>query len=158
MWLYKEKLFDENINEYEGFVYCITNLINQKKYIGKKHFWSRIKQKNKNRKITKESDWKNYFGSCEELLKDIADLGEQNFKREILFLCIFKKEMTFLEEKLQWENNVLLNDGWYNTCIGGKYFVREKHIYSAIHREITKKNNKWKEIRSKKLNRIINDI
>ena len=35
-WLYKGKQVNEISNEYEGFVYLITNLTNNRKYVGKK--------------------------------------------------------------------------------------------------------------------------
>ena len=39
MWLFENKEFDpadSRIDELAGFVYCITDLTNNKKYIGKK--------------------------------------------------------------------------------------------------------------------------
>ena len=39
MWFYKDKEFSEkDIENYFGFVYCITNLKTNRKYIGKKFF------------------------------------------------------------------------------------------------------------------------
>ena len=67
-WKYKNKLFEsEDIGDYVGFVYIITDLSNNKKYIGKKNFWSTrrlppLKGKSRRRTVKKESDWKDYFG------------------------------------------------------------------------------------------------
>ena len=39
-WLFKGSPFlSENIDDLYGFVYCITNTDNDKKYIGRKYFW-----------------------------------------------------------------------------------------------------------------------
>lgn len=59
--------------------------------------------------------------------------------------------MTFMEQKEQWDRNVLLTDSYYNTNIGGKFFVREKKIYWAEAKEITTKNNKWRKIKSESM-------
>jgi hypothetical protein len=151
-WLYKNELFETpDKNPFEGFVYIIENLNNKKLYIGKKHFWSRRKNKKTGRRETKESDWKDYYGSSEELKKDIDILGKENFKRTIIHLCIYKKQMTFWEEKEQWNRNVLLSDEYYNTNIGGKYFVRERKIYLSTEKEITTKNEKWRQIKSEQM-------
>jgi group I intron endonuclease len=151
-WLYQEQEFSvPNPNPYEGFVYVIENMINKKLYVGKKHFWTRQKNRKTGRREKKESDWQLYYGSSEELKSDIEKYGLENFKRTILHLCIYKKQMTFLEQKEQWDRNVLLNDNYYNTNIGGKFFVRERKIYWATHKEITTKNNKWREIKSESM-------
>ena len=51
MWYYKDKEFDVAPEEYQGFVYLITELYTNKKYIGKKFFWKpKILPKNKKRK------------------------------------------------------------------------------------------------------------
>ena len=59
--------------------------------------------------------------------------------------------MTFWEEKEQWDRNVLLDDGYYNTNIGGRYFVRERKIYLSSEKEITTKNEKWRQIKSEQM-------
>jgi len=147
-WLYKDKIFETpEKNSFEGFVYIIENLTNNKLYIGKKHFWSRRKNKKTGRRETKESDWRDYYGSSDELKKDIDALGKEMFKRTILHLCIYKKQMTFLEEKEQWDRNVLMCDNYYNTNIGGRYFVKERKIYTSTEKQITTKNEKWRQIK-----------
>ena len=40
MWKYNNEEFNETPEEYQGFVYEITELSTGKKYIGKKNFWS----------------------------------------------------------------------------------------------------------------------
>ena len=120
MWLYNEKTLDENtLLGYIGFVYMITNLTNGRKYIGKKLLkFKKTKQvKGRKKSFLVDSDWKTYFGSNKVLQEDVKNLGEQNFKREILHLCKTKGMCNYLEAKLQFENNVLESDEWYNDYI-----------------------------------------
>ena len=51
-WKYNGEDFIEIKNKMEGFVYIITNLTNHKKYIGKKHFWTRQKDRKTGRRKT----------------------------------------------------------------------------------------------------------
>jgi hypothetical protein len=124
-WKYSGIDFTETSSEYEGFVYLITNLKNGKKYIGKKTFWFRQKNKKTGKRELRESDWKSYFGSCQELISDVKVLGKENFLREILYLCKSKKSMTYYEIKEQFNRNVLEYDEYYNTNIGGRYFHKD---------------------------------
>lgn len=124
-WKYNGKEFVEAPKGMEGFVYIITNLTNNKKYIGKKHFWSRQKDRKTGRRKTKESDWKKYFGSCEELIEDVKELGEDKFLREILYLCPHKKSMSFYETMEQFKRDVIFREDYYNTNVEGKYFSTE---------------------------------
>ena len=128
-WLYKDKEFtEEMIGDNYGFVYLITNTINNKKYIGKKFFYSsKTKQvKGKKKKIKVSSDWQSYFGSNEELKKDVIMHGQEKFIRTILHLCKSKGECGYLEAKEQFVNGVLENDNFYNTWIMVR--VRKSHI------------------------------
>ena len=126
-WLYNDNLF-EDIADYVGFVYLITNLQNGRKYIGKKNFYfsktRTVKGKKKRSKV--ESDWKEYFGSNKELLEDVEKLGQENFKREIIKLCKSKGEFGYYEAKYQFENNVLESNDYYNTWIMVR--VHKKHL------------------------------
>jgi len=118
-WLFNNEPFLDPGENY-GFVYIITNLIDGRKYIGKKFFWtSKRKQVNKVRKRYKaESDWKEYWSSSDELKADIEKLGKEHFKREIIHLCKTKGVTNYLEAKEQFERAVLENkELWYNTWI-----------------------------------------
>ena len=137
MWYFNGKLFEEVDKKYEGFVYLITNLTNDKKYIGKKHFWSRQKDRKTGRRKTKESDWKKYFGSCDELIEDVKLLGEDKFSREILYLCPHKKSMSFYETMEQFKRDVILREDYYNTNVEGKFFSSEvDNIYSIVKKSL----------------------
>lgn len=131
MWLYENREYDETPEEYQGFVYEIEELSTGKKYIGKKNFW-RPKILPKNSKRTRrvrtrvESDWKNYFGSSKEVQALVESNGIENYKREILRLCKTKGEMSYYEAKLQFENDVLLSDDYYNEFIGCK--IHSRHL------------------------------
>lgn len=131
MWLYKDKEFNVETDrgDFIAFVYLITNIQTGRKYIGKKLFYShKYKMVNKKRKKIKiESDWMDYWSSSEELKKDVQSLGKENFKREIIYLCISKGTANYLETKEQMDNRVLENsDLWYNGIINCR--VNRKHI------------------------------
>lgn len=133
MWYFNNEPFDEVDKEMEGFVYLITNLTNNKKYIGKKNFWERRKDPKTGRRKTKESSWRSYFGSCDELKEDVKLLGADKFKREILYLCPHKKSMSYYETYEQFRRNVLLKEDYYNTNISGNFYSSEKErIYSKV--------------------------
>lgn len=121
-WIYNFNELTQAPEEYTGFVYEITNIPFDKKYIGQKLFW-KVKKlpplKGKTRKRTKtvESDWQDYWGSSNKLLEDIALQGTQDFKREILVMCRNKTEMNYNEAALQFNRDVLLRDDYYNGII-----------------------------------------
>jgi len=128
-WLYSNKDFtEEQIGENYGFVYLITNLTNNKKYIGKKFFYSSKTKvlKGKKKKYKVSSDWQTYYGSNEELKKDVIIHGRENFTREIIHLCKSKGECGYLEAKEQFVNGALESDEYYNTWIMVR--VRKSHI------------------------------
>lgn len=135
-WTYKGKEFtSDDIGEYQGFVYQITNLENGKKYIGKKFFIKpKVLPKTKSRKrrvrTTVESDWKTYFGSSERLLEDIAtwddNRRDMEISREILRLCKTKGECSYYEIKEQLAVDALLDDNYYNSFVGCK--IHRRHL------------------------------
>jgi hypothetical protein len=132
-WIYNDKIFNEAPKDMEGFVYLITNLTNNKRYIGKKHFWERRKDPKTGKRRKRESTWKKYFGSCEELIEDVKNLGEDKFLREILYICPHKKSMSYYETYEQFNRNVIMNEEYYNVNIEGKFFSSEKErIYDKV--------------------------
>jgi len=131
MWLFENKAVDSDIiDNYIGFVYCITNNVTGKKYIGKKLFKNtrrtKVKGQTRRKKTVKESDWKEYWGSNKVLQEDVNTLGEDNFERIILKLCKTKGECNYWEAKYQMQYEVLESDDWYNEWIMVK--VHRSHI------------------------------
>jgi len=134
MWYYEDKLYEDTPEEYQGFVYQITELDTGKKYIGKKFFWKpktlpKTKTRKRRVKTRVESDWKSYYGSSKEVQQIVEDRGSDSFKREILRLCKTKGECSYYEAKLQFEFDVLLRDDYYNEFIGCK--IHSKHVKSS---------------------------
>jgi hypothetical protein len=128
-WEYKNIDFkEEDIGDNYGFVYVITNLITNKKYVGKKFFYSlRTKVvKGKKKRIKISSDWQTYYGSNTELQNDVKLHSEASFKREIIHLCKTKGECGYLEAKEQFEREVLESSDYYNSWIMVR--VRKSHI------------------------------
>ena len=128
-WLYQGKEWqlpeDFNPDVVYGFVYLITNKKDQKKYVGKKFFWSKktlpITKKRKRRKRLKvESDWRTYWGSNKYLVEDVKNHGPEDFTREILHLCKTKGECAYYEAKEQFDREVLLTEEYYNGIISCK--------------------------------------
>jgi hypothetical protein len=83
-WLFESKTIEALPDDCVGFVYVITNNITGRKYIGKKlakfsrTTYKVVKLKNGNKKRKKirgkiESDWQTYYGSNEQLNKDILN-------------------------------------------------------------------------------------
>ena len=131
MWYYNDKVFDETPEEYQGFVYQITELDTGKKYIGKKFFWKPktlpvTKTRKRRVKTRVESDWKVYYGSSAEVKLLVEKKGACNYRRDILKLCKTKGECSYYEAKLQFQYDVLLSDDYYNEFIGCK--IHSKHI------------------------------
>lgn len=87
---------------YAGFVYSITNNITGHIYIGKKLF---------------NSDWTSYWGSNARVKAAVTEYGSENFTRTILHLCKTRSEMSYIEARIQFENDVILSDKYYNDCI-----------------------------------------
>jgi hypothetical protein len=128
MWFYKNEEITELPENIVGFVYCITNLTTNRKYIGKKLAqFSKSKTKTittkagvkKKKKIRykEESDWKTYWSSSEELKKEVLTLGEDKFRREILHYCHSKGMLSYMELKEQVERKVLESDEYINGII-----------------------------------------
>ena len=131
-WIYKGGIFNsDDIGDNYGFVYCITNNTTGKSYIGRKYFVQKRKPKGGKRRVTSESNWKQYYGSSDELKQDIRRDGKNTFKREILSLHRTLGRVNYEETKQLFLHNVLaekLDDGspaYYNSNILGRYYRKD---------------------------------
>ena len=131
MWYFCNKPYDETPEEYQGFVYLITEIETDKKYIGKKFFWKpktlpKTKTRKRRVKTRTESNWRDYYGSSKEVQQLVEQNGKDKYKREIMKHCETKGECSYYEAKIQFELDVLLRDDFYNEFIGCK--IHSKHI------------------------------
>lgn len=140
-WYYQGNLIEELPETCVGFVYLITNSTTGRKYIGKKlskfskTTYKTVKLKNGTKKRKKikskiDSDWQTYYGSNEELKKDVTTLGPENFTREILYYCTTKAQTSYLEAKEQFDRKVLETTDYYNGQISVR--VHGSHIINKI--------------------------
>ena len=136
-WTYNGTAFEsEDINEYYGFIYRITNTVNGHDYVGRKYFKTikkrpPLKGKKNKRRETVETDWKEYWGSSPRLQADIDKLGKDKFIREIIHLCESRGETNYLEAYYQFKEDVLLRENNYNGIIQirlGKNSVKDLKI------------------------------
>lgn len=131
-WIYEGRPFtSDDIGDYYGFVYRITNTTTQKSYIGRKYFVQKRKPRGGKRRVTSESDWKRYYGSSDELKRDIREIGRTSFRREILSLHTTLGKVNYEETRQLFLNDVLtesLDDGtpkYYNSNILGRYMKKD---------------------------------
>jgi len=143
-WLYKGNTI-EDISQFPentyGFVYIVTHTPTNKSYIGKKVLYHNKKTKLGKKEIatqtgpgrkpttkivTKESDWKTYYGSEIEIKKLLAEGKHNEFERVILKLVENKKLLTYFEVKHQFIYEVLEHpNDWFNNNILGKFFSKD---------------------------------
>ena len=138
--LINDESFD--INEYEGYIYMTTILDTGRKYIGKKNFFhnTNVKlgkkelanlptargKKPSKKKVTKESDWKTYYGSAQEIKDSVKQYPKERITRTLIRLCKSKKELTYYECKYLFDYNVLEpNSGFINDNILGKFYSKD---------------------------------
>lgn len=113
-----------------GYVYLTSHIPTGKKYIGKKVLYFNrtlppLKGYKRKRKVTKESDWKTYYGS-HPYIKDIVSNGlQEELEREILMYCNTKKLLTYWENYYLFTNNVLIDDDYFNDNIEGRYYRKD---------------------------------
>lgn len=121
-WYYKQQPVLEAPEEYLGFVYEIHDLKNDRLYIGKKLFWTTVKLpplKGRSRKRHRrtQTDWRDYYGSSDQLKETVALQGPTNFNRTILYMCDNKNQMSYWETRTQFDRNVLFDNRYYNGII-----------------------------------------
>ena len=130
-WLYEDKEFTD-VEDYYGFIYLIENLINGKKYIGRKYLtkagYKTVKGKRK--KIRLESDWRDYYGSSTSLKEDIDLYGKDSFRRTILRLCKSRGECNYFETKYIFDTDAILDPQYYNNWVSCK--IQASHVKALI--------------------------
>jgi hypothetical protein len=140
-WLFESTLVELLPEDCVGFVYLITNTVSGRKYIGKKlakfskTTVKTVKLKNGTKKKKKirskiDSDWQTYYGSNEELNRDVVALGQENFTREIIFYCRSKAECSYIEAREQFRHQVLESQDYYNGQISVR--VHGSHIRDKL--------------------------
>lgn len=140
-WYYNGTEVTELPEDCIGFVYLITNVKTGRMYIGKKlakfskTTYKTVKLKNGNKKRKKirskiDSDWQQYYGSSPNLTEDITKLGNDNFRREILYYCKSKAECSYIEAREQFSRRVLESDDYYNGHIQVR--VHGSHIKNKL--------------------------
>jgi hypothetical protein len=140
-WLFENSLVETLPEDCVGFVYLITNKLTGRRYVGKKlakfskTTYRMVKLKNGKKKRKKirgkiDSDWQTYYGSNTELNKDVAELGIDNFTREILYYCRSKAECSYIEAREQFSRKVLETTDYYNGQISVR--VHGSHIINKI--------------------------
>jgi len=140
-WIYQNLPVEELPEDCVGFVYLITNNLSGKKYIGKKlakfakTTYRTVKLKNGTKKKKKirskiDSDWREYYGSNDQLNQDVLTHGTENFTREILYYCKSKAECSYIEAREQFTNRVLESTDYYNGQISVR--VHGSHILNKL--------------------------
>jgi hypothetical protein len=141
-WLYENSEILEISQlpeETVGFVYKITHKESGKFYIGKKILhstrnktltkteiaqWDKPGRVPKKRKVVTESDWQGYWGSSKTLAAAVKEFGKSAFTREIIKLCVSKKQLTYWEVYYQFRYEVLHIDS-FNDNILAKMFRKD---------------------------------
>jgi hypothetical protein len=139
-WHHKGKAVSDLPEDCAGFVYLITNTVTGRMYIGKKlskfkttrykmHTQKNGKKVRKRLRGTKDSGWRDYWGSSDALQEDIAQLGKDKFHREILYYCASKAECNYIEAREQFDRRVLESSLYYNghirVRVHGKTLVKK---------------------------------
>ncbi len=140
-WLFENNVVEQLPEDCVGYVYCITNTVTGRMYIGKKlakfskTTYKTVKLKNGTKKRKKikskiDSDWQEYWGSNEQLKLDVQQLGADKFTREILHYCSSKAICSYIEAKEQFIRRVLESPDYYNNIINLR--VHGSHIMGKI--------------------------
>jgi len=133
VWLYNDIEFTEDmVGDWFGFIYEITNLLDGRRYVGKKLFTrAGTKQiKGKKKKVRLSSGWANYWSSSKELQEDVKKLGEENFSRKILYLCKTRSECSYRETKEIFIRDALLTTEYYNSWVSCK--IHKAHVLNKL--------------------------
>ena len=150
-WWYEGKIItdisDMPDNTY-GFIYEVLHKPTDRKYLGKKVlFFERnvrigkketeaLKEERKakgiggrvpaKKKVIKESDWKDYYGSHKDIVQLIKEGKQFEFERKILTFVPNKKLLTYYECKYLFIKEVLEErNNYINDNILGKFYKKD---------------------------------
>ena len=124
-WTHKDQPVSQLPTDCAGFVYLITNTVSGRMYVGKKlskfkttrykmHTQKNGKKVRKKIRGAVDSGWQDYYGSSDQLNRDVESLGRDRFLREILYYCRSKAELNYVEAREQFARKVLESDQYYN--------------------------------------------
>jgi hypothetical protein len=143
MWIYQNNEIKEltDIPEHTfGFIYEVTHTPTGKKYLGRKQLLSVTrkllgkkelalitdKRSSKKKTITKETDWKAYYGSHPEIKQMIKEGKQLEFTREILIFVSTKKQLTYYEDKYLYMKGVIEPGSiYFNDNVSGRFFKKD---------------------------------
>jgi hypothetical protein len=143
MWFYKQQQIKELTDMPEhtfGFIYEVTHTPTGKKYLGRKQLISVTrkllgkkelalitdKRSSKKKTITKETDWKAYYGSHPEIKQMVKEGKQLEFTREILIFVSTKKQLTYYEDKYLYMKGVIEpGSTYFNDNVSGRFFKKD---------------------------------
>ena len=129
-----------------GFVYMITCLTTDKKYIGRKTFWKMLPRNKRSLRnpirdkssdkwrndCWTESDWKKYTGSSKDFNEHISQEGKDNFVFCIMEQYKSSASIHYAESRLLMDKRALESDEYFNKSIGAIRFVPPKEVRRII--------------------------
>jgi hypothetical protein len=143
MWIYQNNEIKELTDMPEhtfGFIYEVTHTPTGKKYLGRKQLLSVTrkllgkkelalitdKRSSKKKTITKETDWKAYYGSHPEIKQMVKEGKQLEFTREILIFVSTKKQLTYYEDKYLYMKGVIEpGSTYFNDNVSGRFFKKD---------------------------------
>lgn len=154
LWVYENSIvtgIEDMPEDTYGFIYEVVHKPTGKRYIGKKvlYFTRNVKLGKKEleqakaqraekglrgrvpakKVVIKESDWKTYFGSQEEVKTLLKESSVEDFSRTILQYVTSKKLLTYYETKWLFLKEVLENrNNYLNDNILGKFYRKDFDI------------------------------
>ena len=133
-WIYDGRIVNE-INDMPegtfGFIYEVIHTPTGRRYIGKKVLYFNrslppLAGQKRKRKVVKESDWKDYYGSHAEIVGLIKEGRQEEFTKQILCYVKSKKLLTYYETKYLFIKEVLeYRNNYINDNVLGKFYRKD---------------------------------
>jgi len=133
-WIYDGRIINEISDMPEGtfgFIYEVIHTPTERKYIGKKVLYFNrslppLAGQKRKRKVIKESDWKTYYGSHQEIVELIKEGKQEEFTKQILCFVKSKKLLTYYETKYLFIKEVLeYRNNYINDNVLGKFYRKD---------------------------------